>query len=214
MVGTGALRRYPLNTPTAAAPAAGSGDVDIRKVGLGLAAIFSAYLAHGAIWAYMERIGLGIDLDAGLVSRVLGSAALAGLVGGLVVTWLGTRAGRVVPNLVALIVSIASLLFVINGSSAVAFIAAAMLFYVAWVFGLPYLMGVIAGLDPGGRSAAFAIVMQNTGLAAGPAIAGVMISGEGFAALGWMGVGLYGICMVLILPLAVFLDSRQNLAAV
>ena len=32
--------------------------------------------------------------------------------------------------------------------------------------------------------------------------------------LGWMGVGLYGVCLALILPLAVFLDGRERLAPV
>ncbi len=211
VIGTFALRKYPVNFAATRDEAAVRA-IDIRKVGFGLAAIFCAYLAHGAIWAYMERIGLGANLDAGLISRVLGSAALAGLAGGLLVTWLGTRSGRVVPNLAALIVSIASLLFVINGSTAEAFIAAALLFYIAWVFGLPYLMGVIAGLDPGGRAGAFAIVMQNIGLALGPALAGFMVTGEGFAVLGWMGLGLYGACLALIVPIALFLDRRERLA--
>ena len=211
LIGTFALRKYPVNV-AAKTDEAAVGVIDKRKVGLGLVAIFCAYLAHGAIWAFMGRIGLAANLDAGLISRVLGSAALAGLAGGLLVTWLGTRSGRVLPNLAALVVSIASLLFVINGSTTRAFIVAAMLFYIAWVFGLPYLMGVIAGLDPGGRAAAFAIVMQNIGLAAGPALAGFMISGESFGILGWMGVVLYGVCLALILPLAGFLDRRERLA--
>ena len=211
LIGTVALRKYPVNVAVKTDEAV-VGEIDKRKVGLGLVTIFCAYLAHGAIWAYMERSGLAANLDAGLISRVLGSAALAGLAGGLLVTWLGTRSGRVAPNLAALVVSIASLLFVINGSTARAFMVAAMLFYIAWVFGLPYLMGVIAGLDPGGRGAAFAIVMQNIGLAAGPVLARFMISGESFGTLGWMGVGLYGVCLALILPLAVFLDGRERLA--
>ncbi len=207
LVGTVALGWYPSNPKRDQGETGAAQPLNVRKAVIGLIAMFCVFLAHGGIWAYMERIGLAANVDAQFISRVLGSAALAGLVGGLMVTWLSTKAGRVLPNGIALGGSIAGLLFVINGSSAVAFVAAAMLFYLAWVFGLPYLMGVIAGLDPGGRVAAFAIVMQNAGLAAGPAVAGFVITGEGYGMLGWMGIGLYGVSMILILPLAMSLGE-------
>jgi predicted MFS family arabinose efflux permease len=71
-------------------------------------------------------------------------------------------------------------------------------------------MGVIAGLDFDGRIAAFAIVMQNAGLAAGPAVAGLLITGDGYGMLGWMGIGPYGPAMVFILPLALSLGKADR----
>jgi hypothetical protein len=64
----------------------------------------------------------------GKYSLLAGARAITGRGEGALAPWLSTKAGRVLPNGIALGGSIAGLLFVINGSSAVAFVAAAMLF--------------------------------------------------------------------------------------
>jgi len=175
---------------------------------LSLLAILAAHLAHGGIWAYMERIGIASGVSQDVIGRVLGSAAFAGLVGGLLVTVLGSRFGRVLPNAAALVVSLASLVLVIVGGGIAVFVPAAMAFYLAWVFGLPYLMGLIAALDPAGRAATLAIVMQNVGLAAGPAIAGSIVSAGSYVNLAWFGLALYLFALVIAGPLARRVDKH------
>src|SRR5256885_16421259 len=118
-----------------------------------LAAILVAHLAHGGIWAYVERFGAAAGAGPRLVGRALGSAAFTGLLGGILVTLLGTRRGRVLPNTLSLALSSGSLLLPVLHGGPVVFVTAAMAFYLAWVFGLPYLMGIIAALDPEGRAA-------------------------------------------------------------
>jgi predicted MFS family arabinose efflux permease len=105
----------------------------------------------------------------------LGDAAFAGLIGGIVATNLGTRCGRAIPNGVALVLSAASALLVTVAHTPEVFVAAAMGFYLEWVFGLPYLMGINSALDPRGRAAALGIVMQNAGLSAGSVGAGLLV---------------------------------------
>jgi len=208
-VGLVALSRYPRNTT-----ATGQNDdalpIDIVRVAFALLAVLAAHVAHGGIWAYMERIGRAAGVDADVIGRVLGTAALTGLVGGLLVVVLGVRWGRARPNAVALALSITSLILVIHGTSILAFVAAVVLFYVAWVFGLSYLMGVIAALDPGGRAATAGVLMQSIGLAAGPAIAGFIVTPGAYSALAWFGLGLYGLALTVITPLALSVDRRRS----
>ena len=66
-------------------------------------------------------------------------------------------------------------------------------------------IGICTGAYLGGKRTC--MVMQNAGLAAGPAVAGFVITGEGYGMLGWMGIGLYGVSMILILPLAMSLGE-------
>ncbi len=202
-----ALLRYPRDA-VAAAQIGTAHPVAIGRVAFALVAVLAAHVAHGGIWAYMERIGRAAGVDGETIGRVLGSAALTGLAGGLLVVVLGIRWGRTRPNALALALSIASLILVIHGTSTLAFTAAAILFYLAWVFGLSYLMGVIAALDPGGRSATAGVLMQNIGLAAGPALAGFIVAPGIYSGLAWFGLGLYGLALIVIVPLALSVDCH------
>ncbi len=178
-----------------------------------LAAILVAHLAHGGIWAYVERFGTAAGAGPRLVGRALGSAAFVGFLGGILVTLLGTRRGRVLPNTLALALSSGSLLLLVINGGPVVFVTAAMAFYLAWVFGLPYLMGIIAALDPEGRAATLAIVMQSVGLAGGPAIAGILAAHAHYDNLAWFGLGAYLLALSIAVPLARLVDHRVTAQA-
>jgi MFS family permease len=105
-----------------------------------------------------------------------------------------------------LALSAASALLVAAGRSPGMFISAAMCFYLAWVFGLPFLMGIIAALDPHGRAATLGIVMQNVGLAAGPAAAGALATGLQYRPVAHIGLALYVLALLIAVPLAYRVD--------
>lgn len=174
-----------------------------------LIAILLASLANGGIWAYMQRFGAASGTSAELTARALGYAAFAGLAGGLLVTLIGTRCGRTFPNAVALALSAASALLVAVGRTPDVFISAAMCFYLAWVFGLPYLMGIIAALNPQGRAATLGVLMQSIGLAIGPAAASSLAAGVQYRAFAYMGFALYGLALLIAVPLAYSVDRRR-----
>ncbi len=200
----------PKSAPVAAGPASRS---EGAAVILCLLAILLAHLAHGGIWAYMARFGEGSGLTAKATARALGFAAFAGLLGGVGVTVLGTRWGRVWPNVAALALSAASALLVAAGRTPAMFVMAAMCFYLAWVFGLPYLMGIASALDPKGRAATLGIVMQNIGLAAGPAAAGALAAAYEYRAVARIGFALYILALLVTAPLARRVDRRELMSA-
>jgi predicted MFS family arabinose efflux permease len=204
------LAWYPQDTPAPRILAARSAGPLGAGVVLCLIAILLSHLAHGGIWAYMQRFGAASGVPVALTARALGYAAFAGLVGGALVTLLGTRWGRVLPNAAALALSGVSALLVAAGHTAGAFVTAAMCFYLAWVFGLPYLMGIIAALDSQGRAATLGIVMQNIGLAAGPAGAGALAAGLHYRTVAYVGFGLYLIALLIAVPLAHRVDRGQR----
>ena len=203
------LAWYPDSIPAPRVATASRGRVGIGVV-LCLGAILLSHLAHGGIWAYMQRFGAASGLSATLTARALGYAAFAGLLGGLLVTGLGTRWGRVLPNAAALALSAASALLVAACRTPHAFFAAAMCFYLAWVFGLPYLMGIISALDPQGRAATLGIVMQNIGLAAGPAGAGALAADFEYRTVAEAGFALYLAALLIAVPLAYRVDRSGH----
>lgn len=207
------LAWYPDDIPAPRTAAASAGHLGAGVV-LCLTAILLSHLAHGGIWAYMQRFGAASGISAAVTARALGYAAFAGLLGGVLVTLLGTRWGRVLPNAAALVLSAASALLVAAGHTPRLFVTAAMCFYLAWVFGLPYLMGIIAALDRQGRAATLAIVMQNVGLAAGPAGAGALAAGGlQYRAVAQVGFGLYLIALLIAVPLAYRVDRGRRMSA-
>lgn len=204
------LAWYPDDTPVPRAATTPAAATSASRLGAGvclcLTAILLSHLAHGGIWAYMQRFGAASGISAAVTTRALGYAAFAGLLGGALVTLLGTRWGRALPNAAALVLSAASALLVTTGRTPGTFVTAAMCFYLAWVFGLPYLMGIIAALDPQGRAATLGIVMQNVGLAAGPAGAGALAAGLQYRAVALVGLGLYLLALLITVPLAYRVD--------
>lgn len=184
-----------------------------KPVVICLIAIALAFLADGGIWAYMVPLGVASGVSKQLMNHVLGAAAVAGIVGGFIAAILGSKRGRVKPNVAALLVSILSLGLVIWVQGSVPFLLAAMSFYIAWIFGLPYLMGIVAALDPSGRSATLGIVIQSVGLALGPILSGVLVSHGGYKILGWFGFILYVTVLILVIPLAISVDRKSKAVA-
>jgi MFS family permease len=190
---------------TAAKPASSLGVAVVAS----LIAILLASLANGGIWAHMQRFGAASGVSAELTTRALGYAAFAGLVGGVLVILIGTRFGRTLPNAAALALSAASALLVAAGGTPDMFISAAMCFYLAWVFGLPYLMGIVAALDPQGRAATLGVLMQSIGLAIGPAAASALAAGMQYRAVAYISFALYGLALLIAVPLAYSVDRSR-----
>ena len=64
----------------------------------------------------------------------------------------------------------------------------------------PYLLASMASFDRRGRVVVYAVAMQMTGLAAGPALAAAVISEGDFTNVNWLGAALFLLSLVLILP--------------
>ena len=64
----------------------------------------------------------------------------------------------------------------------------------------PYLLGALATFDPSGRVIVYGTAMQFLGVAAGPAIAAVLVTEESLSNVLWMGIVFMLASMVCILP--------------
>lgn len=162
-----------------------------------LACGFILYVGHTAVWTFEERIGVGAGLSLAEVGQAFGMASVAGLFGALIAAALGTRLGRTIPQLLALALSVVAALLIIVSGSALTFTVSACLIAFTWFYGVPYLAGLAAALDPAGRLAGELNAMMSAGSALGPFVAASIV-GASFSPVGWLAAFAYLACCLLI----------------
>lgn len=150
---------------------------------LALAGILGTSFAFAAIWAFVERIGVGAGFDAARISPVIAANLLAAALGSLAATALAARAGRAPPLS-------AGMLFLLIAVAALA-LPAGFWLYAAAVAGLgfaigfvlPYQMGNLAALDKVNEFVPLIAAAQGIGSALGPWLGGVAADIGGFGLL-------------------------------
>jgi predicted MFS family arabinose efflux permease len=147
---------------------------------LALAAMAFFSLNLGALWTYVERIGVGIGLSSPQAGTILALALALSILGALGASWLGDRWGRRTPLLLAFITQLISLALLMR-TDTTSYSIGAVVYSLAWAFAVPYLYSFVAGLDESGRGIVLAPAAQAVGAALGPAIAASLLSGATYA---------------------------------
>ena len=188
-------RTLPPNIAAGAADAEPSPTASRARLSFGaMVALFAQalyFLAPGATWAYLERIGQTFSLSLSQIGLALGASTFAGIAGALLVVLLGARAPRVASMLIGTILSIASVSLLMEGSGLAQFFIAAALFNFAWNATFPYQMGVLASLDRTGAVAILSLLTQLGGLAGGPLLASMLHPERGYGTILWACIGCY-----------------------
>jgi len=166
------------------------------------------YTGHGGVWAYQERIGVGLGMDPKSVSRWLGISMLTwGVIGSMLASWLGMRLGRLWPQVLSLGVSVFAALLLVFGTSPALFALACGLIALSWFYGLPYQMGLLAHYDPLGRLNLIGCTMTTSGAALGPALAAILVASGGHWQVGVLAGCCYLVGLLLVIPPS--LESRR-----
>lgn len=181
----------------AAAADAARGAPHPARAALGLAAQGLYFLAPGATWGYLERIGASFALGGGAVGEALGAASFAGIAGALTVMLVGGRFRGLIPLGLGVAVSVLATILLMDGTGFARYLLAAALFNFAWNFTFPYQMGILARLDRAGSVATSSLVVQLCALAAGPLLASFLVGGARFEPVLWACAGAYAVsfCM-------------------
>ncbi|NVP55090.1 MFS transporter [Mycoplana rhizolycopersici] len=184
-------------------PTAGRADAGIGgpMALLALAIIFTFYLFIGAIWAFLEPLGLASGVSSQTVGLIT-AAALAAQVGGafaatLVERRLDYRAAITLSTTGGLI---AAGLFAALPGLALFWLAALVTGFV-WLFVVPYQIRLTIVADPSRRTALLVPAAQLLGAALGPAGASLLISGDDVRAVPFFGMTCLAMTLLL---LAVF----------
>jgi MFS family permease len=176
-----------------------------------LSAMFLMSITGMAIWALSERIGVRVGLDANTIGLVLGGSTIGGLLGAGAAAWLGTSRGRAGPLLGGIAISTVSMFFIAMAALPLTYVAHQIIWGIAFLFTTPYILGVAAALDPGGRWAAAATGVSSAGTALGPLLGGLLA-----ASAGWL-AGAVALCgaaaVLLMLPVLPRLGRLRTLEA-
>lgn len=158
----------------------------------------------------MERIGDGAGFSADYVGKVLAITQIVSFASALVAAALSTRFGRTLPIFGSILIFLGGL-FLLLQQHATAYMIAACLTQFAYIFVLPYLLLMCVELDPSGRFYVLTTAFKMGGFSAGPAIVALFLTGNGYAIVSWVGIGLLLLSLLLIIPLSLRLD-RQSLS--
>ncbi len=173
------------------------------------------YLAVGGFWPFVNQLGLERGLSAATVSSILAGSQVWGALGALIPLLLGILWGRAIPIACALLLMAGCLLSLalLSPGSTFVYAFAVQAYMAAWLVFFPYMMGVMAELDPKGRLASLNYTLQNFGFTAGPALAGLLISSGGYNTLLWIGMICHLLCLVLMGPVAWKIDNLSRRAS-
>jgi predicted MFS family arabinose efflux permease len=172
------------------------------------------YTGHGAVWAYQERIGVGLGMDPRSVSRWLGISMLTwGVIGSMLASWLGMRLGHLWPQVLSLGVSVIAALILVFGTTPALFALACGLIAFSWFYGLPYQMGLLSHYDRLGRLNLIGCTMTTGGAALGPALAAMLVSSAGHWPVGVLAGCCYLVGLLLVIPPSLERSRRLAVAA-
>ncbi|MFT5132321.1 MAG: MFS family permease [Gammaproteobacteria bacterium] len=149
-----------------------------RRFLLGLLCLLGLFIYYGGqagVWVYMERIGMSWGIDRAAVGNTLFVSLLAAIAGATMAILLGNKVGRTIPLSVSMIISALSIMLLIFLSGTTLFTVAACLFNFGWYLFLPYMSAIVAAIDDNGKLLTGLAVTFPAGLAAGPAIAALLI---------------------------------------
>jgi predicted MFS family arabinose efflux permease len=141
-----------------------------------LLAVFLYFLAQAAVWAFAEAIGSGAGQSAAEVTSALEFSAFAGIAAAVFVFAISKRLSTTQSLMVGLGFTLAGLFLLTLKSGFWPFAAGIGLFNFAWNATTPFQFSTAAAADGSGNTAAAFSAADGLGLAAGPAIAGVMIA--------------------------------------
>jgi hypothetical protein len=154
-----------------------------------LALVLVLYVGLASLWTLVGRFGVGIGLDAGTVSRIIGRLFLvAGLVGAALAPMLAKRFGnaRIVAACVGGMIAAGVLLSLQIDSTAYMIATAGFIF--CWFTCFPNVMGLLAKLDPTGGLAVSGMLVQTLGFALSPAFIAWLIGVLALAGAGWVAI--------------------------
>ncbi len=167
---------------------------------------------QGAVWTFIEQIGLRSGLDAFAIGKTLTGTGFAGLAGAALAAWLGVRFGRKWPIVIGISLNVVSAIWLALGSDPITYVLLNLLWNAAFYFVLPYAMGAMAALDDLGRwvVAANAFWMLGDGL--GPGVGGSLVARGDYVSLAALPLLTGGVCIAAMLAVLSRIEANAGRA--
>ncbi|MFQ5634577.1 MAG: hypothetical protein ACE5G3_04505, partial [Gammaproteobacteria bacterium] len=151
----------------------GAGERPDGSVALPLTALAAMLIwccGLGAMWAFVERIGVEGGLDSILALRALGISTMVAIGGALGASALAAKGvGRFMPVTIALLLQVVMAWLLQGEMNWVEMAVKASVFQIFWNLTGPFFMGAITASDSGGRISVLIPAAQTSGFFIGPA---------------------------------------------
>jgi MFS family permease len=171
-----------------------------------LAAVLLLSISGQGLWAFSERIGDSIGLETEQIGWWISVSSLSGLASAAFAAWLGTRLGRTFPITLAIALSGSSQWILANADTEAAYVVALFGWGLALNFWFPFVMGLLAELDRGGRWTVVSGAVAMLGIAIGPWVAGQLQEQWPDHGLATLLVGCAAAALALLLPVSIAYD--------
>ncbi|MBO9872685.1 MULTISPECIES: MFS transporter [Xanthomonas] len=197
--------------PAASAQCAATATARLRWSPATLAPLLVAFLqmsAIGALWAYLEPLALRAGLDAHAAqlqtSWVLGMQIVGGLAAIYWVRRLSVTATLTLGSVALCLVAAA--MYRVPGNAALGFAAVCVAFGFAWMFLMPFHVGLALRADAQGRVAVLVPAAQLIGSACGPLLASLLLHADDPAPVPLVGLAFAAAAALL----ALWIGRRQR----
>ena len=147
---------------------------------LALLAIFLFQAANMGLYAFIIGMGKHYGLTVDFISPVLGIAAWTGILGSVLVIWLSTKHGRLLPLSLGILTTAVGTWILHYSGVPWLFVVANVGVGVTWAFVISYLLGLCAAFDRTGRAAALGGFASKMGLASGPLLASRLLGEDNY----------------------------------
>jgi len=170
-------------------------------------AVFFVFLAGNiALWAFLERIGKGLAIEAAEMGTVFAVLKLLGGAAAFSVAFFGERLGPRRPFWLVLAVILLGLGLLDHGKTFVPFALGAWIWEFAFTCGCVFQAALIARADPTGRAVVLIPAVFALSSMVGPGVAGQLIAGSSVSAV----LALAAVCSVLPAVLYQFWQPEQS----
>jgi hypothetical protein len=168
----------------------------------GLVAVLAFYVSFSAIWTFAGQMAAPGAVSPASIARALSLAPIGGVAGAALASAIGTRFGSSRPLAVATLILAVAVIVLGRRPEWVAYAAACFAVLFGWTLAVPFLLGGIASVDrTGGLTAAVNIII-GAGLAAGPALAALIVGDSGhYGGVVALAFGLAALSFLLALPM-------------
>jgi predicted MFS family arabinose efflux permease len=176
---------------------------------LNLVAIFLFQAANMGLFAYIIGLGKAQGLSIEFMSPALASASWFALIGPFLVIIIGTKYGRTIPLVTSILITALCSWLLHYSDSAQVYLVANIIIGVTWAFALPYMFGICSELDKAGQLAALGGFASKVGLATGPMVGALILTGEQYDLVINVAVITLILCAISVMKPAKVLDANR-----
>lgn len=156
-----------------------------------LAGVFIYNLAIGIVWVYLSLVGINAGISEQTVATVMTISQILGIGGALIAFFLEDRLGHQLPLLTSILLAAGGIALTLGSPTLALFAFGVCLFNLLWNVTQPYIVAMLAGRDDDNKLVSQGVAMQMIGYAAGPTIAAILVTGNGYSFVNFIAILLF-----------------------